>query len=53
MIIFSSSLNIMEANSLSLLDAALITGLPEKSAQGNQHKFPQESRDAKKQFSSD
>ena len=55
----------MEANSLSS-DAALTTGLPEKdferrkaikavgkSAQGNQHKFPQQSRDAKKQSSSD
>jgi hypothetical protein len=55
----------MEANSLSS-DAALTTGLPEKkferrktikavgkSAQGNQHKFPQQSRDAKKQSTSD
>ena len=34
MIIFSSPLNIMEANSLPLLDAALVTGLPEKKCAG-------------------
>jgi hypothetical protein len=56
----------MEANSLSSDTALTTTGLPEKeferrktikavgkSAQGNQHKFPQQLRDAKKQSSSD